>query len=218
MSSISHTNNHSPRYSLINLRIEGSTTTIYEGPIYSGPRNVTTPSGGTHLYDGTNGGANPTPGNTPTDALATASELLNLPFDGTFDTAFDDFFITSIGPDTETSTEFWGLLLNYQFTPVGGCQQEVVNGDKVLWAYNAFNLIHFLEVSPAEVVVRKGGNETVRVVDGTTGSPVQGATIAGVTTDGNGDAVLVFETVGVFKYKATAAESLRSNALIVTVV
>ena len=56
------------------------------------------------------------------------------------------------------------------------------------------------------------------MVDGSTGSPVEGATIDGVETDGNGDAVLVFEKVGVFKYKATAPESLRSNALVVTVI
>lgn len=88
----------------------------------------------------------------------------------------------------------------------------------MLWAYNAFNLVHFLEVSPKEVVVRKGENSTVRVVDGSTGSPVQGATIDGVETDGNGDAVLRFEKKGIFKFKATAADSLRSNALVVTVI
>ena len=67
-------------------------------------------------------------------------------------------------------------------------------------------------------MVRKGENETVRVVDGSTGLAVEGASIDGVTTDGNGDAVLRFEKVGVFEFKATAAESLRSNALIVTVI
>ena len=108
--------------------------------------------------------------------------------------------------------------MNYQFTPVGGCQDEVKAGDKVLWAYNAFNLERFLEVSPAEVVVKKGKNQTVKVIDGSTGTPVQGAVIDGVTTDANGDAVLNFEKVGFFEYKATAEASLRSNALYVTVV
>ena len=101
---------------------------------------------------------------------------------------------------------------------MGGCQDEVKAGDQVLWAYNAFNLIHFLEVTPKEVVVKKGKNQTVKVVDGSTGAPVQGATIDGVETDVNGDAVLSFEKVGIFEYKATAADSLRSNALYVTVV
>ena len=101
---------------------------------------------------------------------------------------------------------------------MGGCQEEVKPGDNVLWAFNAFNLEYFLEVTPKEVVVKKGGDVTVKVVDGTTGNPVQGATIDGVTADANGDAVLVFEKVGIFKFKATAPDSLRSNALVVTVI
>ena len=101
---------------------------------------------------------------------------------------------------------------------MGGCQYEVKAGDKVLWAYNAFNLAHFLEVTPSEVVVKKGKSQTVKVIDGSTGSPVQGASIDGVTTDANGDAVLTFGKKGFFEYKATAPDSLRSNALYVTVV
>ena len=73
-------------------------------------------------------------------------------------------------------------------------------------------------LSPAFVTVKKGASETVRVVDGTTGTPVQGASVDGVRTDANGDAVLVFAKRGVFTYKATMAESLRSNALVVVVV
>lgn len=101
---------------------------------------------------------------------------------------------------------------------MGGCQQEVKAGDHVLWAYNAFNLAHFLKVSPAEVTVKKGKSETVKVVDGSTGAPVQGAVIDGVTTDANGNAVLTFAKKGIFEFKATAADSLRSNKLVVFVV
>ena len=94
----------------MNLRVEGLTDTAYEGPINSGPRNITTASGGTHLCDGTNNGANPQPGNTPTDALDAAAKLAGFTYDGTFDPEFDDFFITTINGDTETATEFWGIL------------------------------------------------------------------------------------------------------------
>lgn len=31
----------------------------------------------------------------------------------------EDYFIARIGPDEQTSTQFWGILLNFQFTPVG---------------------------------------------------------------------------------------------------
>lgn len=207
-----------PGSSIVNLRIEGATNTIYEAPILSGPRNVTTPSGGTHKCDGTNLGANPAPGNTPTDALDAASKLAKFPFDGTYSTTFDDFFITSIGTSTQTSTQFWGLLVNYQFTEVGGCQQEVKAGDNVLWAFDAFSKTYFLKVTPDYLAVKQGSSRTITVTDGTTGVAVQGAVIDGVTTDANGKATLTFPNAGVFQYKATRDDSLRSNALRVAVV
>lgn len=70
--------------------------------------------GGNHHCNGLNGAANTTPGPTCTTALADAAALKRFSFDGTFDSTFDDFFITSIAGVSETSTEFWGLLLNYQ--------------------------------------------------------------------------------------------------------
>ena len=203
--------------SIVNLRIEGLTNTIYEAPILSGPRNITTPSGGTHHCDGTNGGANLAPGNTCTDALDAASKLLNFPYDGDYFASFDDYLITSISTTTQTSTMFWGLLLNYQFTPVGGCQQEVKAGDQVLWAFDAFNKQYFLKVTPSVLAVKKGSSKQVTVTDGTTGIPIAGAVIDGVTTDANGVATLTFPKIGAFTYKATRDDSIRSNALAVVV-
>ena len=202
---------------VVELRIEGLTKTIYEGPIFSGPRNITTASGGTHLCDGTNNGANPKPGNTPTAALDAASKLAKFPFDGTYSTSFNDYFITSIGTSTQTANQFWGLLVNYQFTPVGGCQAEVQPGDQVLWAFDAFNKNAFLKVEPRAIRVKKGQSKTVTVTDGKSGTPAQGALIDGVTTDANGKAVLTFPKGGVFSYKATKADAIRSNALAVIV-
>ncbi|MCJ1282271.1 hypothetical protein MMC26_001594 [Xylographa opegraphella] len=204
-------------YNIVNLRIEG-TNTIYEAPIFSGPRNVTTPSGGTHLCDGTNDAANPTPGNTCTDALDAASKLLRFPFDGTYDAEFQDFFITSIGGTTETATEFWGLLLNYQFTPVGGCQQEVKPGDHVLWAFNAFNAAYFLKAEPEVVAILPGKSAVVTVTDGTTGVPVAGAEFAGQLTNAQGQVTVTGKKPGVNVYKATRSDSIRSNAVVVTII
>jgi len=203
---------------LVNLRIEGENSTFYEAPIISGPRTITTASGGTHLCDGTNLMANPEPGNTPTDALDAASKLAGFTYDGTFDTEFDDFFITRISTSTETSTMFWGLLVNFQFTPVGGCQFETKTGDHVLWAFDAFNKVYFLKVEPEAAVVKVGGSLTVTVTDGMTGVVVPGAEIDGVATNAAGMATLKFAKVGVFQFKATRSDSLRSNALIVAVV
>ncbi|KAI4160699.1 MAG: hypothetical protein LQ342_005538 [Letrouitia transgressa] len=202
---------------LVNLRIEGLSTTIYEGPIITTPRNITTPSGGTHLCDGTNNGANAVPGITPTAALDAASKLLGFPYDGTYSDTFEDYFITSIADSTQTATQFWGLLLNYQFTSVGGCQQEVQAGDHILWAFDAFNKAYFLKVTPSVLTVKKGSSRTVTVTDGMTGTAISGALIGGVTTGADGKATLNFPKKGLFTYKATKSDSIRSNGLVVIV-
>lgn len=87
----------------------------------------------------------------------------------------------------------------------------------MLWAFNAFNFAHFLKVSPNEIFAKRGSSHVVTVTDGTTGVPVQGASIDGVETASDGTATLTFGSRGVFEYKATRSDSLRSDALYVAV-
>lgn len=101
---------------------------------------------------------------------------------------------------------------------MGGCQFEVKAGDEVLWAFDAFNKEAFLKVEPSALKVKRGGSRSVSVTDGKTGKAVQGAVIGGVTTDGNGKAMLRFENQGTFRYKATREGAVRSNVLVVVVV
>lgn len=178
---------------------------------------MTTPSGGTHQCDSTNDGANPAPNDTPTRDLATASSTCGFGFDGTFDTTFDDYFITSIGGSAQTSTQFWGLLRNFQFTPSGGCQTAVAAGDDVLWAFDAFNKVYFLKATVSAAETTLGSPVTVTVTDGSSGVAVPGAQIGNVVTDANGKAVLLFTKKGAFSLKASRSDSIRSNAVIVTV-
>lgn len=200
-----------------NLRIEGFTDTIYEGPIFTGPQDVTTPSGGSHLCNGENGGANPSPGGTATTGIASAAGLCGFGFDGTYDSSFQDFFITSISDSTESSTRFWGLLNNYQFTPSGGCQTEPAAGDNLLWAYNAFNANYFLEVTPSGATLSLGSVMIFTVTDGTSGVPVAGALLNGLPSNGNGQVVFMATEPGTFRYKATRSDSIRSPAVVITV-
>lgn len=180
---------------------------------------MSTPSGGTHKCDGTNNNANPNSGNTPTAALDTASKLARFPFDGTFEVTFDDFFITSIGPDTQTPTKFWGLLVNYQFTPVSGCQFETAKNDQVLWAFDAFNAAFILKLDgPNTGTVKRNQPFVVTVTNGSTGQPVAGATVkvtAGgsgtATTDAAGHASFTLGR-GKYTFKAEAPSAIRSNA------
>ncbi len=183
---------------------------------------MTTAAGGTHHCDGTNNNANPTPGNTPTAALDKANKFEKFTFDGTYSTTFDDFFITRIGPDAQTSTQFWGLLVNYQFTPVGGCQLETKVDDQILWAYNAFNAVNFLKLDGLQDA-HKGTAFVLTVTDGSSGVPVAGATVkevggsATATTDAAGHASFTLSKKGSYKFKADKPSTIRSNELRVDV-
>ncbi|KAI1190706.1 hypothetical protein F5B17DRAFT_427185 [Nemania serpens] len=207
------------------LRIEGNDSegTIFEDCIVAGPREITTPSGGTHLCDGTNDGANTSPGTVPTaqlDAAAHRSHRSGFAYDGTYQAQFEDYFITSIGDSPQTDTKFWGILVNGQFTPVGGCQFEVVNGDETLFAFDAFSKSAFLQVAPEYAVAEAGsGSVTVTVTDALTGIPQAGVSFAGQVTDVDGHAtVAVPGAAGCYEFKATAPNALRSNAFYLTVV
>ena len=106
--------------------------------------------------------------------------------------------------------------MNFQFTPVGGCQFETKTNDKVLWAFDAFNAQYFLELSGPKAGV-KGEELEVRVVDGTTGTPVEGASVGGATTNATGYASITPAKIGLLQLKATKTGSVRSNRLDVIV-
>ncbi|KAF7345399.1 Surface cell-adhesion protein [Mycena venus] len=201
---------------LVNLRIEGAKHTIFESTVVTMGHNLTTASGGTHHCDGTNFGANKFPGPTCTSALNDAAAAHGFQWDATFFTEFDDYFITSIDHTTETDTKSWGLLLNFNLTQVGGCQQEVNGTDHILWAFDAFNAKHFLKLDgPTEV--KKGVPATFVVTDGKTEDFVEGASVHGKTSGANGAVVITFGTKGVEGLKATLDGSIRSNRVDVKV-
>jgi Bacterial Ig-like domain (group 3) len=217
---------------VVNVRVEGRSQTLFEGPVATYGHPVTSASGGTHQCDGTNNGANPSPGATNTTALADGLSTVGTSWDGSFDSAFDDYFITRIGPDAQTATQFWGDLDNYEFAPVSGCQQEVSPGDNVLWAFDAFNAAHFLKLTASSTTVAPGQAITVHVAAGESGVALSGAEVApvstdpvsdfetvetsdpsAVTTDGSGDATLSWSTPGWKRVKAVLSNSTRSNRL-----
>lgn len=203
---------------LATVRVEGATRTIFEAPVLTDGHTVTTAAGGTHVCDGTNNAANPSPGPTATGALDDAAAAAAFTWDGTFFTSFDDYFITRIAEDSQTDTQFWGILLNYQFTPVGGCQQRIGLGDQVLFAFDAFNKQHFLKLT-GPPIARTGQPATVTVTDGQNGQPISGATVGPInntttaTTDASGTAQVTFHNRGLKRLKAERADSIRSNAL-----
>jgi hypothetical protein len=200
----------------VKLRVEGKSKTIFEGKVRTSGQPVTGDETGPHTCDGTNGGANPTPGPTATGALASASEEGSFAWSGTWNEGFQDFVVNQIGPDAQTDTQFWGLAIDGKDPQVGGCQAQVETGDEVLWAYDLFAQKHVLLLSGARKT-RVGRLYRVKVRDGRTDKPVKGATVGGERTNAKGVARMRFETRGAKRLKATRNGSLRSNQLRVQV-
>ena len=200
----------------VNLRVEGKTATTFEGPVTTDAKTLTKDASGPHKCDGTNNGANPTPGPTMTTALDDGSIAGGFTWDGTWFDSLQDFAINRIGPDSNTSSEFWGYALNYKASSVGGCQQQVTSGDDVLFAYDFFSKAHLLKLTgPATAEV--GQPITVKVVDGQDDSAIGGASVGGQLTGPDGTAQVTFSERGNQRLKAERADSVRSNALNVCV-
>jgi hypothetical protein len=200
----------------VQLRIEGRSTTIYEGPVTTDGKVASPASGGDHTCDGTNNGVNPQPGPTPTSALDDGEPLGNYTWAGTWFSSFEDYSVDRVGPDASTSSEFWGQLVNFKFSSVGGCQERIKGGDEVLWAFDAFSKTQAAKLAgPTSATV--GKPFTVTVTNGDTGAPLAGHAVGGGVTGADGKASLRFDAAGIYKLKATRSDSVRSNALNVCV-
>ncbi len=221
----------------VNLRVEGSTTTLFEGPVATeGETFATTSSPEAHPCNYsengnsegfTNGGP---PAGTPTTALHDAAAVAGLPFDAKWSAGFGDFFVTLVGTDqNQSSGEFasWGYAVNNLTAPVGGCQIALAPGSEVLWAYNYFNLAHRLRLT-APSSANLGSPATVKVTDGSTGEPLAGMTVGetaggvttplpGATTNSAGEATITLTHLGTVTLKAQGASAVRSNGVPVCV-
>lgn len=125
------------------VRIEGRTGTLFEGVVRTDGHAVAAPSDGNtpRRCDGTNHGANTSPGPTPTAAADDALRGIGMSFDGSWTDGLDDYFIRQFGPEREDpgTNAYWGLLVNGIMTSVGGCQYRLNPNDQTLWVYDAFN-------------------------------------------------------------------------------
>jgi hypothetical protein len=196
----------------VNLRVEGQSATLFDGPVTTDGHQITTASGGTHPCDGTNAGAFPAPVPTPTAALDDGARLNRFTWDADWFDSFQDFSVKRVAGDSATSTQFWGYAVNFQFAQVGGCQLRVNQGDEVLWIFDAFSKSHVLRLAGPSAATT-GAPVTVAVTDGADGSPQAGASVGGAQTGADGNATLSFPEAGVYRLKAERTDSVRSNAL-----
>jgi hypothetical protein len=203
----------------VQLRVEGATSTIFEGPVTT-DGHVIDKGDGPHPCDGTNAGAHPAPGPTMTAALDDAARVAGFSWAGKWFSSLDDFSIDAVGPDAAdpAGNQFWGYTLNYSFS-AGGCQEQVRAGDDVLYGYDIFNKAHLLKLDgPARALV--GQAVSITAIDGATGAALPDASIAGApgaTTGPDGRATVSFDSAGLKTLKAERADSLRSNAVKVCV-
>lgn len=203
----------------VHLRVEGSSATLFDGTVNTDAKALTKDGSGPHPCDGTNGGANPTAGATMTTALDDGALSGGFTWDGTWFDSFQDFGINRIGPDSNGGAPnypSWGYALDFTPSQVGGCQQQVQNGDDVLFAYDFFSKAHLLKlVGPGSA--NTGEAVRVTVTDGQNGTPVAGASVGGQVTGADGGATLTFGTTGVYPLKAESPDSVRSNTVAVCV-
>jgi hypothetical protein len=202
----------------VNLRVEGRTQTIFDGPVTTDGHDVTTASAGTHKCDGTNGGAEPSPGPTATAALDDAARQAGFTFDGEYGNfGIDDYFITRVAQDTrDASSEFWSLWIDFNFAQKGGCQQRVAQGDDVLWALIPFSADRALRLT-GPTTATTGQPVSVKVTSGANPGGEPGASVGGTLTGPDGSAQLVFATSGVYRLKAEKVNTVRSNSLVLCV-
>ena len=154
-------------------------------------------------------------------AIQAAARLNGFGFDGSWDSQFQDFFITSIAGRAQTSNQFWGVLRDFQFTLTGGCQSLNSPGEG-LWAFDAFNKNYFLRLSSDYAIVKPGDTVSLSILGSQGGSgssdPVSGASFAGQTTGADGSVTFTApSTPGCYQYKAERSDSIRSPAFYLTV-
>jgi len=203
----------------VNVRVEGITGTIFEGPVTTDEHLVSTPADGNtpRVCNGTSVGSPAGP--TATTALDDAAKLGGFTWDGPYDdVTFHDYYPYSrIGPDTvDPSSHYWGLWRNWRFADYGGCGQRVNQGDEIVWAYEDFNTSPLLRLT-GPGAAHPGESFAVKVVDGENGIAQAGATVGGTTTGADGQATLSFADTGIYRLKADRADAIRSNSLVVCV-
>ena len=84
----------------VHLRVEGSSATLFDGSVATNAKTLTKDGSGPHPCDGTNGGANSTPGPTMTTALDDGALAGGFTWAGTWFDGFQDFGIDRIGSDS----------------------------------------------------------------------------------------------------------------------
>jgi hypothetical protein len=202
----------------VTLRIEGKTTTLYEGSVTTDIRAFNI-GGVDHKCDGTNAMANPSPGPTRGAAFAQAAgdPTTGFAFSATWSDAYEDVSFSSVAGEDVTfdpvSQAFLAEFRNGVGSLVGSCQEKIADGDEILYAYAPFGDVVLRLTGPSSA--KPGGPVTLKVTDAGTAAPIQGASVGGQTTGADGTAQVTPAAPGPASFKATRSGAIRSNAVVV---
>lgn len=204
----------------INLRIEGKTRTLYEGPVTSDVRTFRYSDSTTEYQcDGTTvGGTSPTPTVTRGAILTTA--MLATPFSSkgvwydSFGPSFTEIVGENVSYGNDGSDNYLVEFKNWKGTDLGACGDVVQNGDEALFAWAGFGSSALKLTGPA--TAKPGQAFALKVTDGD-GAAISGATVGGATTDGSGTATVTSTARGPQSFKAEKPGIVRSNAVSVCV-
>jgi hypothetical protein len=206
----------------VNLRIEGPSKTLFEGPVSTGVREFRFTNETTgHTCDGTAalGGPSATPVPTRGAVLAEAAETAPFELEGSWNDQFGASFTKIAGEDVgfdPATNKFLGEFENGQFASLGACSDESHTGDDVLFAYGDGSETLLALSGPAQGT--PGGSVTLKVTNAGSGAPVAGASVGGATSGADG-------TVSVgplasklhVDFKASKTGAIRSNSVRVCV-
>jgi hypothetical protein len=203
----------------VQLRIEGPTRTLFEGPVTTDVRTFHFTSGSDtteHRCDGTsseNGGPSPVPVPTRGGAIITAAEQNGFGLKGTWYAGLGPGFTEINGENVDYDSTTNSYLVEYnngQPTSYGSCADQIANRDDVLFAYGDGTETILKLTGPA--TARPGETAAVKVIDQGNGLPVAGATVDGRTTGADGSATVgPYDARGNHDLKATRAHAIRSN-------
>lgn len=202
------------------LRVEGASQTIFEAPVTTDGKMIS--KAGVAAPCGNTDPGNPVP--TMTSALDDGSLAGGFDWDADY---FGDFYVNRIGPDANdfANNRYWGIALNLVPPSVGGCQQQVADGNEVLFAYDFFQPDFsnkpLLKLEGPQVA-ETGTPATLQVSEigcvdftcaATTTAPATGAAVAGQTVGADGTATVLFPAAGTAHLKAEKTGTIRSNAI-----
>ena len=203
----------------VDLRIEGPTRTLFEGPVTTDVRTFRFTGDATqHRCDGTeaNQGNSPTPQPTRGAAVAEAAERTPFTIRGTFGQSFKSPSFSEINGESvafrRDTSEYLAEFKNEKFAEFGSCGDPIAEGDRVLFAYGQGDEPLLALTGPA--TARPGEAFELTLKD-EKGAPVEGATVGGEDTNAQGKARLVPAQRGPNFYKALKTNTIRSNRVVV---